>query len=44
MKIIVFGHKGMLGSKLMLRLAAAYDVTGIDTGGFDITRGMAVCV
>ena len=29
----------MLGSDLMLRLAAAHDVTGIDIGDFDITAG-----
>jgi len=39
MKILVLGHKGMLGSDLMLRLAAAHDVTGIDIGDFDITAG-----
>ena len=44
MKILVLGHKGMLGSDLMLRLAAAHDVTGIDIGDFDITAGMTVRV
>jgi len=39
MKILVLGHKGMLGSDLMLRLAAAHDVTGLDIGDFDITAG-----
>jgi dTDP-4-dehydrorhamnose reductase len=39
MKILVLGHKGMLGSDLMLRLGAAHDVTGIDIGDFDITAG-----
>jgi dTDP-4-dehydrorhamnose reductase len=37
MKILVLGHKGMLGSDLMLRLAAAHEMTGIDIGDFDIT-------
>ena len=38
MKILVLGHKGMLGSDLMVRLAAAHDMTGIDIGDFDITK------
>ena len=37
MKILILGHKGMLGSDLMLRLAAAHEMTGIDIGDFDIT-------
>jgi len=37
MKILVLGHRGMLGSDLMLRLAAAHEMTGIDIGDFDIT-------
>jgi dTDP-4-dehydrorhamnose reductase len=36
MKILILGHKGMLGSDLMLRLTAAHDVTGKDVGDFDI--------
>jgi dTDP-4-dehydrorhamnose reductase len=36
MKILILGHKGMLGSDLMLRLMAAHDVTGKDVGDFDI--------
>lgn len=39
MKILVLGHKGMLGGDLMLRLATAHDVMGIDIGDFDITAG-----
>ena len=37
MKILILGHKGMLGSDLMLRMMAAHDVTGKDVGDFDIT-------
>jgi dTDP-4-dehydrorhamnose reductase len=37
MKILILGHKGMLGSDLMLRMMAAHDVTGKDMGDFDIT-------
>ena len=37
MKILILGHKGMLGSDLMLRMMAAYDVTGKDVDDFDIT-------
>lgn len=37
MKIMVLGHRGMLGSDLMARLGATHDVTGIDIGDFDIT-------
>lgn len=36
MKILILGHKGMLGSDLMLRLTAAHDVTGKDADDFDI--------
>jgi dTDP-4-dehydrorhamnose reductase len=36
MKILILGHKGMLGSDLMLRLMAAHDVTGKDVDDFDI--------
>ena len=36
MKILILGHKGMLGSDLMLRMMAAHDVTGKDVGDFDI--------
>jgi dTDP-4-dehydrorhamnose reductase len=36
MKILVLGHKGMLGSDLMLRLAAGHELTGKDVGDFDI--------
>jgi dTDP-4-dehydrorhamnose reductase len=49
MKILILGHKGMLGSDLMLRLMAAHDVTGKDAGDFDIaaeddcTRLIAEC-
>ncbi|HAR97910.1 MAG TPA: dTDP-4-dehydrorhamnose reductase [Syntrophus sp. (in: bacteria)] len=38
MKILIIGHKGMLGSDLALRLAASgYDVSGRDVGDVDIT-------
>lgn len=37
MKILVLGHNGMLGGDLMVRLAAAHDVAGVDIGDFDIT-------
>jgi dTDP-4-dehydrorhamnose reductase len=37
MKILILGHKGMLGSDLMLRMAAAHEVTGKDLEDFDIT-------
>ena len=37
MKILILGHKGMLGSDLMLRMMVAHDVTGKDVGDFDIT-------
>ena len=36
MKILILGHKGMLGSDLMLRMMAAHDVTGKDVDDFDI--------
>jgi dTDP-4-dehydrorhamnose reductase len=36
MKILILGHKGMLGSDLMLRLGEAHDVTGRDVGAFDV--------
>ncbi|MHB8772141.1 MAG: dTDP-4-dehydrorhamnose reductase [Syntrophales bacterium] len=36
MRILVLGHKGMLGSDLMLRLAEAHEVTGRDVDAFDI--------
>lgn len=37
MKILLLGHKGMLGSDLMLRLGVAHEVTGKDIGDIDIT-------
>ncbi|HAJ27503.1 MAG TPA: dTDP-4-dehydrorhamnose reductase [Syntrophus sp. (in: bacteria)] len=37
MKILVLGHKGMLGTDLMWRLGVAHEVTGKDVGDFDIT-------
>jgi dTDP-4-dehydrorhamnose reductase len=37
MKILILGHRGMLGSDLLLRMMAAHDVTGKDVGDFDIT-------
>lgn len=38
MKILVLGHKGMLGSDLMARLALGHSVEGRDRDEFDITR------
>jgi len=37
MNILILGHKGMLGTDLMLRLGVAHKVTGKDIGDFDIT-------
>lgn len=37
MKILILGHKGMLGFDLILKLSAAYEVTGKDIDDFDIT-------
>jgi dTDP-4-dehydrorhamnose reductase len=38
MKILILGHKGMLGSDLLLRLTASgHDVSGRDVGEVDIT-------
>jgi len=37
MKILILGHKGMLGSDLHLRLFAFHDVTGKDIEDFDIS-------
>jgi dTDP-4-dehydrorhamnose reductase len=37
MKILILGYKGMLGNDLMLRMAAAHDVTGKDVEDFNIT-------
>ena len=36
MKVLILGHKGMLGSDLFLRLFAFHDVTGRDIEDFDI--------
>jgi dTDP-4-dehydrorhamnose reductase len=36
MKILVLGHRGMLGSDLMVRLAGAHEVTGRDMDAFDL--------
>jgi nucleoside-diphosphate-sugar epimerase len=36
MKVLILGHKGMLGSDLFLRLFALHDVTGRDIEDFDI--------
>ncbi len=38
MKILVIGHKGMLGTDLMRRLAERHDVVGRDLGEIDITQ------
>ncbi len=37
MKILVMGHKGMLGSDLMTVLGRDDEVSGVDVGEFDIT-------
>ena len=37
MKILVMGHKGMLGSDLMAVLGRDHEVSGVDVGEFDIT-------
>jgi dTDP-4-dehydrorhamnose reductase len=37
MKILILGHRGMLGNELMLRLMIAHDVTGRDIDAFDMT-------
>lgn len=37
MKILILGHKGMLGSELSLRLTPVHDVTGKDIDDFNIT-------
>lgn len=36
MKILLFGHKGMLGSDLLLRLRTKHEVTGLDKDEIDI--------
>ena len=42
MKILILGHKGMLGSDLLLRLFAFHDVTGKDIEDLDIAS-QGVC-
>ncbi len=37
MKILIFGHRGMLGSELMMRLQANHEVAGQDIPEIDIT-------
>jgi len=37
MKILVLGHKGMLGSDLVTTLGGVHDITGKDVEDFDIT-------
>ncbi|HEX7538908.1 MAG TPA: NAD(P)-dependent oxidoreductase, partial [Syntrophales bacterium] len=37
MRILVMGHKGMLGSDLMDVLGRDHEVSGVDIGEFDIT-------
>ena len=37
MKILVLGHRGTLGSDLMLRMQGAHDITGKDIDDFDIS-------
>jgi dTDP-4-dehydrorhamnose reductase len=41
MKILILGHKGMLGSDLFLRLFAFHDVTGKDIEDFHIASQVA---
>jgi dTDP-4-dehydrorhamnose reductase len=36
MKVLILGHKGMLGSELMERLMSAHEVTGRDMDAFDL--------
>jgi dTDP-4-dehydrorhamnose reductase len=36
MRILILGHRGMLGSELFGRLSAGHEVTGRDTDDFDI--------
>jgi dTDP-4-dehydrorhamnose reductase len=37
MKILLLGHKGMLGSDLLLQLAGKHEITGLDKAEIDIT-------
>jgi len=37
MKILILGHKGMLGSELFSRFSFGHEVVGKDIDGFDIT-------
>ena len=37
MRILILGHKGMLGNELMIRLAGAHDVAGRDVDAFDLS-------
>lgn len=37
MKILVLGHRGTMGSDLMLRMGGAHDITGKDIDDFDIS-------
>ena len=37
MRILILGHKGMLGSDLMLRLGTSHELIGKDVDDFDIT-------
>jgi dTDP-4-dehydrorhamnose reductase len=39
MRMLVMGHKGMLGSDLMEVLGRDHEVSGVDIGEFDITSG-----
>ncbi|HVO67455.1 MAG TPA: dTDP-4-dehydrorhamnose reductase [Syntrophales bacterium] len=41
MKILILGHKGMLGSDLFMRLFVFHEVTGKDIEDFDITSAEA---
>ena len=41
MRILILGHRGMLGSDLFLSLGTSHDVTGKDMDDFDITSPVA---
>jgi len=41
MKILVLGHKGMLGTDLMARLGHRYEVAGRDIGDFDLASAVS---
>lgn len=41
MKILLFGHKGMLGSDLMWQLGTKHEITGMDMAEIDIKSAIA---